>query len=157
VPDTALILVVEDREDDILLINKAFERAALQNPLQFVRSGEEAINYLAGERKYSNRAEYPLPILVLLDLKMPGVDGFEVLAWIRGHESLRGLPVVVLTSSSELRDVNRAYALGANSFFVKELDFAGTVDLSKLIQKYWLNKTRLPETSRGDRKPNGRR
>jgi hypothetical protein len=62
-----------------------------------------------------------------------------------------------LTSSSELRDVNRAYALGANSFFVKELDFAGTVDLSKLIQKYWLNKTRLPETSRGDRKPNGRR
>ena len=151
--DTSLILIVEDREDDILLICKAFERAGAKTPLQLVRSGEEAVAYLQGEGKYSNRAEYPLPALVLLDLKMPGMDGFELLTWIRQRDDIRGLPVVVLTSSSEMRDVNRAYSLGANSFFVKELDFQGAVDFSKLLENYWLTKARNPEISRQDRKP----
>ena len=149
-------LIVEDRDDDILLIRKAFERAKLPNPVQVVRNGTEAVAYLSGEGKYANRAEYPLPVLVLLDLKMPGMDGFEVLTWIRQQDGIRGIPVVVLTSSSEMSDVNRAYKLGANSFFVKELDFQGTIDFSKLLQSYWLNKIRLPENSREDRKPNGR-
>ena len=154
--DTSLILVVEDREDDILLIRKAFERASVPNPVHLVRSGEEAIAYLSGEGKYSNRAEYPLPVLVLLDLKMPRMDGFEVLTWIRRHEGIRALPVVVLTSSSQMADVNRAYKLGANSFFVKELDFQGSVDLCKLLQKYWLTKVQTPQSSRQDRKPDAR-
>ena len=89
---------------------------------------------------------------MLLDLKMPGMDGFEVLTWIRQQDGIRGLPVVVLTSSSEMVDVNRAYELGANSFFVKEIDFQGTVDLSKLLQKYWLTTVRTPQTSRKGRK-----
>jgi CheY-like chemotaxis protein len=155
VPDTAVIMIVEDRDDDILLMRKAFERASLTNPVHVVRSGDEAVAYLSGEGKYANRAEYPLPVLVLLDLKMPGMDGFELLTWIRQQEGIRGLPVVVLTSSSEMRDVNRAYALGANSFFVKELDFQGAVDLSHLLRNYWVHKAATPDTSRPARKPAG--
>lgn len=151
--DTAVILIVEDREDDIHIMRKAFERASLANPIQIVRDGEEAIAYLTGDGKYSNRAEYPLPALVLLDLKLPRVDGFEVLSWIRRQPGIRGLPVVVLTSSKDLADVNRAYQLGANSFFVKELDFQGTVDLAKLLETYWLKKTLTPETRRADPRP----
>ena len=149
--DTAVILIVEDREDDILLMRKAFEKASVSNPVQIVRDGEEAISYLLGEGKYANREEYPLPVIVLLDLKLPRKDGFEVLSWIRRQPGIHSLPVVVLTSSNEIRDVNRAYQLGANSFFVKEIDFQGTVDLSKLLQTYWLKKNRTPQTSRPSR------
>src|SRR5438270_424523 len=83
-----------------------------------VRDGAEAMDYLRGEGSYANRDEYPLPALILLDLKMPKVDGFEVLTLLRAHPTLRSLPVLVLTSSDQLRDVNRAYELGANSFLV---------------------------------------
>ena len=151
--DIPVILVVEDREDDILLIRKSFERAGVANPLHFVRTGDEALAYLSGESKYANRAEFPLPTLVLLDLKLPGMDGFEVLAWIRQQEGLRALPVIVLTSSTQLSDVNRAYQLGASSFFVKEIEFQNSVELSRLLQNYWLIKVRTPQTSRPERKP----
>src|SRR5437660_10715035 len=90
---------------------------------------------------------------VLLDLKLPGMDGFEVLSWIRRQEGLRALPVVVLTSSTDLSDVNRAYQFGANSFFVKELEFQNSVELSRLLQNYWLAKVRTPQTSRPNPKP----
>jgi CheY-like chemotaxis protein len=122
-PDQALILVIEDSSADILLVRRAFSQAKLTNPLQVVTNGEEAIAYLSGTGKYENRTEFPLPTLVLLDLKMPGIDGFEVLAWIRKNPNLRGLRVVVLTSSDDTKDVNRACQLGANSFLVKPLDF----------------------------------
>src|SRR5438128_9444040 len=134
--EEAVILLVEDRGDDILLIQKAFNRAQVHNPMMVVRDGDEAMSYLAGEGKFSNRAEYPLPWLILLDLKMPRVDGFEVLKWIRSQPELRRLIVVVLTSSEELRDVNQAYELGANSFMVKPMDFENAVQLSEMIQKY---------------------
>ena len=155
--DHALILVVEDREDDILLIRKAFDKARVPNPIQYVRDGEEAVAYLRGEGKYANRAEHPLPDLVLLDLKLPRMDGFEVLKWIRAETGIRGLPVVVLTSSDQIQDVNRAYDLGANSFFVKELDFENFVDLNKLLHRYWMKTARTPEISRPPAKPNGSR
>jgi len=153
VPETGLILIVEDREDDILIMRRAFEKASLINPVQVVRSGDEAVAYLSGEGKYANRAEYPLPVLVLLDLNLPRMDGFEVLTWIRQRDGIRALPVVVLTSSSQMRDVNRAYALGANSFFVKELDFQHAVDLSQLLRQYWVHGALKPETTREERKP----
>ena len=120
----------------------------MKNPVQVVRSGEEAVAYLRGQRKFSNRAEYPLPALVLLDLKLPGMNGFEVLTWIRQHYRIRGLPVVVLTTSDQMRDVNRAYQLGAYSFSVKELDLDGTWNFGKLLEEYWLRWVRMPETFR---------
>jgi CheY-like chemotaxis protein len=146
-PDTGLILIVEDREDDILLMQCAFERASIKNPVQFVRTGEDLIAYLSGEGQFSNRSEFPLPVLILLDLKLPGKDGFEVLSWIRQHRRFRTLPVVVLTASAQMDAVNRAYSLGANSFFVKDLDFQHTVTLSSLLQQYWLQAARMPEIS----------
>ena len=106
-----LILLAEDRDDDVLLIRKAFASAYIPNPLYVVRDGEDAVAYLAGERGYANREEYPLPSLLLLDLKMPRMDGFDVLTWIRQQSSLKAVRVVVLTSSSDLRDVTKAYQL----------------------------------------------
>ena len=143
-----VILLAEDDEDHVLLIRHAFAQADLGNPLFVVWNGEEAIAYLSGTGKYSNRDEYLLPDLLLLDLKMPRVDGFEVLKWVRQQPGLAPLRILVLTSSNELRDVNRAYQLGANSFLVKPLDFQDVIQLSKVIQKYWLNRSKTPEISR---------
>src|SRR2546429_5508391 len=117
--DSALILIAEDQGADISIILRAFTKARVLNPVQVVRDGEEVIAYLNGEGKFANRAEYPLPELLLLDLKMPRIDGFEVLRWLRQQPGLATLRVVVLTSSKEMRDLNLAYQLGANSFLVK--------------------------------------
>jgi CheY-like chemotaxis protein len=146
--DQPVILLAEDREDDILLIRQAFKRGNIPQPTYVVRDGEEAVAYLAGDGKYANRDEYPLPALLLLDLKMPRLDGFEVLEWIRKQPSLRALRVVVLTSSEDIFDVNRAYELGANSFLVKPLDFELFVETCAVIKKYWLNLSKTPRISR---------
>lgn len=130
----APILVVEDNKDDVTLIRRTLANACLPNPRHFVESGEEAINYLVGVGPYSDRKTHPLPALVLLDLKLPGKDGFEVLQWIRGHPQFNNLRVVVLTSSNEIRDVQKAYRLGANSFLVKPLEFANVRELFSTIE-----------------------
>ena len=109
--DQAVILLAEDREDDIILIQRSFKAALMTNPFYVVRNGEEAIDYLKGEGPFANREEYPLPDLLLLDLKMPRIDGFGVLEWIRATPSMASLRVIVLTSSENLNDVNRAYQL----------------------------------------------
>jgi CheY-like chemotaxis protein len=149
--DRAVILLAEDEEDSVLLIRHAFERAHISNPLHVVWNGQEAIAYLMGTGRYSNRAEYPLPDLFLLDLKMPRVNGFEVLEWIKQQPSLAAMRVLVLTSSDQLRDVNQAYQLGANSFLVKPNDFEDFIQLSKLIQDFWLKRSSTPEVSRPPR------
>lgn len=147
-PDSAVFLLVEDNPDDVVLIRRAFHKAKVLNPLHVVTSGEEAIEYLGGTGRYAVRAEYPLPNLVLLDIKMPRVDGFEVLKWIRGQTGLRGMRVVMLTSSDEMRDVNAAYQLGANSFLVKPVDFERFVEITQAISGYWLWMDKAPEASR---------
>ncbi len=152
-PEQALFLLIEDNEDDVALIRRSFLKGNILNPLQVTRTGDEAIAYLKGEGVYANRAEYPLPALVLLDLKMPGKDGFEVLAWIRQQPTLRALRVVVLTSSNEMRDVNRAYQLGANSFLLKPVDFERFVDISQALAGYWLWMNKAPEVERPQLKP----
>src|SRR3954465_7938841 len=133
-----VILLAEDRDDDILLIRGAFLSAGFATRLLTVSNGEEAILYLAGEGKFANRTEYPFPQLLLLDLKMPRVDGFEVLRWVHARPELGRLPVIVLTSSDDLRDVTQAYQLGAKSFLVKPLDFLQFTETCKTIRDYWL-------------------
>ncbi len=154
-PDSAVILLVEDNPDDVVLIRRAFQKARLLNPLHVVMSGEEAIEYLSGGGRYEARTEYPLPNLVLLDIKMPRVNGFEVLKWIRRQPGLRALRVVMLTSSDEIRDVNTAYQLGANSFLVKPVDFERLVEIFQALSGYWLWMDRAPDAFRAPPAKNG--
>lgn len=148
--ESAVILLAEDDEDHILLIRRAFKKARLLNPLHVVRNGDETIAYLQGTGCYANRAEYPLPALLLLDLRMPRKNGFEVLEWIRSHPGLRALRVIVLTTSEEMRDVNLAYQLGANSFLTKPADFEKFVNVIQALQGYWLWITKAPEVTRAE-------
>ena len=146
--EQTVILLVEDLEDDVLLIRRAFAGAFIDNPLHVVRDGEEALDYLQGRGRYSNREEYPLPHLILLDLKMPKMDGFDVLTWMRQQSGIQAIPVVVLTSSDHIKDVNRAYALGARSFLVKPLDFQQYTQLTKLLHEFWMMTSKIPDVSR---------
>jgi CheY-like chemotaxis protein len=126
------ILLVEDRLIDIDLTRRAFERQKVLNPLQVVRDGEEAIAFFdrweAGE---------PLPICILLDLRMPKMNGLEVLRRLKSHPKFSTIPVVVLTTSSEDSDIEEAYKLGCNSYIVKPVDFDKFVDVAAKIEVYW--------------------
>ena len=146
--DRAVVLIAEDEEDYVLLLKKAFAEAKVPNPLFVVSTGSEMMQYLKGEGKYSNRIEYPLPDLLLLDLKLPGFNGLEILGWLRSHPGLSALRVIVLTSSEQMKDINDAYRLGANSFLVKPYDFTDLVSLAHVLQKFWLQMSRTPETFR---------
>jgi CheY-like chemotaxis protein len=133
-----LILLVEDDPNDIILIKRAFEKANITNPLQVVENGEEAISYLTGKGRYGDRVKCPLPMLLLLDLKLPRKSGHEVLEWLRKQPMLKRLTVVVLTSSQQSSDINRAYDLGANSYLVKPVTFDALVEMVKALNFYWV-------------------
>ena len=145
-PETRLILLAEDEDDDVLLVQSAFKGAGILTPLQVVRDGYETIAYLQGVGKYANRGEFPLPSVLLLDLQMPRKNGFEVLQWIRSEPTLRTLRVTVLTGSTHQRDLNKAFELGANSFVVKPGDFNDLITAFKALHSYWLLTDRSPET-----------
>ena len=147
-PDRELILIAEDQDDDVILIRRSLDKAGISNPTHFVRNGEDAIAYLQGEGKFASREEYPLPALLLLDLKMPRINGFEVLRWIHQQPELKALRVIVLTGSEDIRDINLAYECGANSFLVKPMDFENSFEMGKFIKDYWLRKARTPAISR---------
>jgi CheY-like chemotaxis protein len=151
--EQGLILVVDDREDDILMLKRAFTKAKVLNPIQVARSGEEAIAYLKGEGRFANRTEFPLPHLLLLDLKMPGLDGFDVIRWVKSQPELKALRIVVLTSSDAIIDVNLAYQLGANSFLVKPVEFQKFVEVSQAIHGYWLWLSKAPQVERPSTRP----
>ncbi len=113
------ILVVEDNDDDVFILRRAFKDAQLDNRLHVVADGEEAVDFLAGEGKFADRSQYPFPVLVLLDLKLPLKSGLEVLAWIQKQPFSSDVYVIVLTSSAEERDITKAYHLGARSYLTK--------------------------------------
>ena len=138
------VLLVEDDANDVALTQRAFRKGGIPHPLTVVGDGEEAIAYLAGQGRYAERA---LPGLVLLDLKLPRKSGLEVLAWIRSQPGLRRLPVVVLTSSKESADVNRAYDHGVNSYLVKPVDFDDLLAMVRSVSSYWLALNRGAELS----------
>ena len=148
-PGQPTILLVEDEPGDVLLIRRACRRANLSSPLQVVGDGEAAVAYLAGQDAYADRQQYPLPALVLLDLKLPRKSGLEVLAWLRAQPALKRLPVVVLTSSRERGDVDRAYELGANSYLVKPVGFDTLLEMIQTLGLYWLVLNERPQVGAG--------
>lgn len=144
------VLLVEDNPDDVLLIRRAFHKANLLNPIHVVVDGDEAVAYLSGEGEYEDRSTHPLPVLILLDLKLPKRSGHEVLEWLRAQEGLRRIPVAVLTSSKESADVNRAYDLGANAYLLKPVEFEALIELVKATNMFWLILNEPPEPAGGD-------
>ena len=138
------ILIVEDNAEEVILLQKAFRRAALDISVQFVVNGEEAIDYLSGSDRFHDRYTYPEPDLVIMDLKMPRKGGFEVLEWFRNLQEGALIPVVVLTASHREADVQRAYSLGANSYFMKPTNFDEFRALIQVIYNYW-SRARRPK------------
>ena len=139
------ILIVEDDPNDVLLIQRALKKANVTGPQQVVGDGDKAVAYLAGHGPYADRTQYPLPVMVLLDLKLPRRSGLEVLEWLRQQPGLKRLPVVMLTASREGKDINRAYDLGANSYLVKPVDLDPLVDMMKHVGVYWLALNEKPD------------
>jgi CheY-like chemotaxis protein len=152
-PERAVILIAEDEEDYVLLLKQAFSQANIRNPMHFVSTGMQLMSYLKGEAKYANRDEYPLPDLLLLDIKLPGFTGLEILRWVRSQPGLSGMRVLILTSSEEMKDINDAYRLGANSFLLKPYDFGDLVHLAKVIEEFWLYLAKCPESFRAAKTP----
>lgn len=138
------ILLVEDDSNDVLLLERAVRKANLPLTLSEVSDGELALQYFSGEGAYADRARFPWPDLVLLDLKLPKRSGFEVLEWIRGHKACRRLPVAVLSSSRHHRDIDRAYDAGANSFLVKPLGFDPLLEMITIVYQYWFELNQGP-------------
>jgi len=140
------VLLVEDDLNDIFLVKRAFKMARIQNPLQVATDGEDCIRYLSGEGKYADRQAHPLPKLIVMDIKMPRLSGFEVLEWIkRDGQVLRRIPVVIVSSSDNPADINRAYELGANAYMVKPVDFRAVEHLFESITHYWGLECAKPE------------
>lgn len=139
------ILLAEDEPNDVFLIQRAFTKANISDGLSVVSDGEQAIDYLAGQKEFADRDRFPMPKLVLLDLKLPRKSGLDVLSWLRAQDSpYRRVPVVMLTSSRQASDINRAYELGANSYLVKPVAFEDLLEMIKMLNFYW-NLNERPE------------
>jgi CheY-like chemotaxis protein len=135
----ALILLVEDNHMDEVLTLDAFGQARLKNNIQVVRNGEDALKYIFGELEYADRNSYPLPDLILLDLKLPGISGHEVLTRLKTTPTLKRIPVIILASSKEEGDLEMSYDRGANSYLVKPITFEGFLGTVRSIEEYWLS------------------
>ena len=131
------LLLAEDEEDDIAIITQAIQKVNFEFAVEVVRNGEDAMHYLAGEGPFADRERFPLPFLILLDLKMPGWNGYEFLQWYHFRPDLHHIPVVVLTSSGMDDDVIKVHALGAKSFLLKPTDFPSMQELMRLLMQYW--------------------
>lgn len=148
VQNSTTILHVEDDPNDVLLIARAFRKAGLSAQIHVVNDGEQALHYLGGNNSFAERERFPLPSLVLLDLKLPRKSGIEVLEWIRSQPGVKRIPVVMLTSSKQSVDINRAYELGVNAYLVKPVNFDGLVDLVKTLDSFWLRLNERPSATR---------
>jgi CheY-like chemotaxis protein len=133
-----VVLIAEDNENDVAMLRRALEQLSFAGHVQFVADGEQGIAYLSGEARFARRSEFPLPDFLLLDLKMPRKNGFEVLQWIQGQPTLAQLRTVVLTTTDDMREVTRAYLLGAASFLVKPVNFTEFKDTIQALTNYWL-------------------
>lgn len=139
-----LVLLVEDDRNDVLMMGRAFSRADLDGALSVATDGEEAVRLLESAL---NGGDAQVPSLVLLDLKLPKKGGLEVLSWIRAQKALRHVPVIILTSSQVDRDLEQAYALGANSYLVKPVGFDQLLEVVKSLKAFWLELNQSPNGS----------
>lgn len=146
--NSTTILLVEDCEDNIFLVRHAMRKAGITTPLEVVLSGEQAIEYLSGTGKYSDWKQFPLPVIVLLDLKMPGMSGFDVLKWIRQQTGLKALRVAMLTSSDMPEEIKLAHDLGANIFLTKPVQLERLVEIMKTLHAHWLQQAQVPAVTR---------
>ena len=131
------LLVAEDDENDFLFLGLALSKANLKIDIRRVTNGDEAIEYLAGANAFANRDAHPLPHLILLDLKMPSADGFDVLIWLRNHETLNNLPAVVLSNSDYPGDIQQAHALGATAYLIKPTASDGYTTVVQSLLDLW--------------------
>jgi CheY-like chemotaxis protein len=143
----ATVLHVEDDPNDRLFIERAFKKAGVPVELRAVASGEEAVSYLSAQGAFADRKSFPAPAFMLLDLKLKGMSGFEILEWARKELGLKLLPIAVLTSSREGSDVRRAYEAGATTYFVKPPDTEDLHALVKTLADYWFVHAKLPPSA----------
>lgn len=141
------VLLIEDDKNDILFIQRAFGQADIAAVVQIVEDGDAAVDYLLGRGEYAERERYPLPTLILLDLKLPRRSGIEVLEWIRHQPVIKRIPVIVLTSSKETLDVDRSYDLGVSSYLVKPVNFNALSQMFVALNAYWLQLNEYPSIS----------
>ncbi|MEW6481763.1 MAG: response regulator [bacterium] len=139
------ILLVEDNEDDIVIIQKVFKKLKLINPLYIVRDGEEAIDFLLNKGDYSDKEKAPRPGLILLDINMPRMDGFETLENIKKEPCLKTIPVIMLTVSEREEDIVRSYENGAVSYITKPMDFEQFVKVMEQFEIYWTLVSKIPK------------
>jgi CheY-like chemotaxis protein len=132
------ILVAEDEESDRMILKLAFQRANLSHQLIILRDGQEAVDYLCGNGRFADRAAHPLPALVVLDLKMPRMNGFDVLAWLVQQPNLKQIPAVVLSSSADELDMKKALAFGAREYFVKPHTLDDLIKIAHQMKARWL-------------------
>jgi len=142
------ILVVEDSEDYVFLLRHTFRKVGVLNPVQVVNCAEDAIAYLSGAGPYSDWKQFPLPSIVLLDLKLPGMDGLGLLEWIRQQPGLKALRVAMLTSSDRGEELNAAYEAGANVFLTKPVDLDKLVEMMRIFRAHWLEFAQPPQSCR---------
>ena len=138
------VLYAEDEDDDVFIMKRAFRDSSISNPLAIATNGQDAIDYLMGVGPYADRGKFPMPCLLLLDLKMPRVSGFEVLDWIRHQRRLDALAVIVLTSSTHPEDMIRAYGLRANAYLIKPSNPAKLLEITKSVKDFWLTHNEPP-------------
>lgn len=138
------ILLVEDDSSDAELLIRAFKKAGVQNPIRHLDNGDAALFYLQGIDTYVDRDKNPLPALILLDLKLPGMSGLELLRWLRQQKNLRRIPVLILTSENDARLMDAAYDAGANSYLLKSVSPDEIERVVNLITNYWLNLNESP-------------
>lgn len=137
-PLQKLILIVDDIDNDALLLKLMLKRAGIGNPVKILDDGVQAIAYLGGDGDYADRKKHPLPAVLLLDIKMPMVSGYEVLEWLQGRPELKPILVIALSGWAQMTDVNRAYQLGAQSFLSKPFTVGDLANLQKDFPNYWM-------------------
>jgi len=145
-----MILIVDDDENDIFFVKRAFTEINVHCTFHMLKNGQEVVDYLSGHEQYGNRDRYPLPIMMLMDLKMPVMDGFEVLAWLRAQPGIKVIPTVVFSSSDLPADITRAYELGANSFMTKSVTYDGLLIKLQTLSQYWLEHCKHPVINEAD-------